>query len=146
MFIQKYKLKAAQILVIFSLLLMATAPMAAAAPNQNSGPAPSPSSTPQVCSDTGASCEDPAIKCTSGNCDIVGKYVNPAINVLALIFGSIAVISLILGGIQYSSSGGDPQKVSAAKKRVFNTIVAVVAFLFLYSFLQFLVPGGIFNK
>jgi preprotein translocase subunit SecE len=97
-------------------------------------------------SDGSTGCEDSAVKCSSGNCDLIDKYVNPAITLFGAVFGTIAVISLIIGGIQYSSSEGDPQKVANAKKRVTNTIISVIAFLFLYSFLQFLVPGGIFNR
>lgn len=82
--------------------------------------------------------------CKEGDCDFVKKYINPAIKVLTLSFGLIVVISLISGGIQYSAAGGDPQKVSNAKKRVSMTILALVAYSFLYAFLQFLVPGGIF--
>jgi hypothetical protein len=92
------------------------------------------------------SCEDAAITCSKSNCDLVNKYLNPIIEAMAAIFGTIAVISIIVGGIQYSSSQGDPQKVSNAKKRIINTIIAIFAFLFLYSFLQFLIPGGIFNR
>jgi hypothetical protein len=89
--------------------------------------------------------EDPAIKCSQNNCDFVGKYVNPAINLLSIAFGLIAVISIIMGGIQYTVSGGDPQKVTSAKQRIAKTIVAVLAYFVLYAFLQFLVPGGLFN-
>jgi len=89
---------------------------------------------------------DPDANCTNGQCDLIKKYVNPSINLLSLSFGLIAVGSLIAGGIQYSTSVGDSQKVSNAKKRIFNTLLAVVAYLFLYSFLQFIVPGGVFNK
>jgi hypothetical protein len=94
------------------------------------------------CADPAA---DPKATCSQDNCDLIKKYVNPAITLLSVTFGIIAVISLIIGGIQYSSSGGDPQKVGAAKKRIQNTIVAVIAYFFLYSFLQFLIPGGVFR-
>lgn len=94
------------------------------------------------CTDPAA---DPKATCSKDNCDLIKKYVNPAITLLTAVFGIIAVISLIVGGIQYSSSGGDPQKVGAAKKRIQNTIVAVIAYFFLYSFLQFLIPGGVFR-
>ena len=94
-------------------------------------------SIPGCTADANAACEE-------GNCDFVKKYINPAINVLTLSFGLIVVISLISGGIQYSAAGGDPQKVANAKKRVSMTILALVAYSFLYAFLQFLVPGGIF--
>ena len=92
---------------------------------------------------------DSAASCNSsdgGQCDLIDTYVNPIIEVLGAIFGVIAVISIILGGIQFSASSGDPQKAAAAKQRIINTVIAIVAFLFLYAFLQFLIPGGIFNR
>jgi len=58
----------------------------------------------------------------------------------------VAVISIILGGIQYSASEGDPQKASQAKSRITKTVFAIVSYFFLYAFLQFIVPGGVFNK
>jgi hypothetical protein len=91
-------------------------------------------------------CGDPAIKCDQDKCDFIGTYINPAITAFTAAFGIIAVISLIAGGIQYATSAGDPQKVANGKKRVFNTIVAIVAYFFLYGFLQFLIPGGLFNR
>lgn len=78
-------------------------------------------------------------------CDLVNNYVNPFINFLSIAFGLIAVISIILGGIQYSTSQGDPQKSAQAKSRISNTLLAIFAYLFLYAFLQFLIPGGLFN-
>jgi hypothetical protein len=87
----------------------------------------------------------PNANCGAGSCDIVKKYVNPAIQVATIVFGLIATISIILGGIQYSASAGDSQKVSAAKRRISMTVLAIVAYAFMYTFLQFLVPGGVFN-
>lgn len=103
------------------------------------------------CGKDNEKCKDPAAdpeeECNLENgCDLIDKYINPAINLLSFIFGLIAVISIIMGGIQYAASTGDPQKVTAAKDRIRNTIIAVAAYFFLYGFLQFLIPGGIFNR
>jgi hypothetical protein len=81
----------------------------------------------------------------TSHCDLIAQYVNPAINLLSVSFGIIAVISLIFGSINYTTSEGDPQKASKAKQRIANTLFATVAYMFLYAFLQFLVPGGIFH-
>lgn len=81
----------------------------------------------------------------SSGCDLVGNYINPLINMLTVAFGLIAVISLILGGIQYTASEGDPQKSAKAKSRISNTIFAIIAYAVLYGLLQFLVPGGAFH-
>lgn len=80
---------------------------------------------------------------TLSKCDLITKYINPLINFLAALVGIAVVISIIIGGIQYGSSAGDPQKVSAAKNRIRNAIVALVTFMFLYALLNFLMPGGL---
>jgi len=71
------------------------------------------------------------------------KYINPLIAFLTAIAGVIIVISIIAGGVQYSAAGGDPSKVAAAKNRITNAIIALIAIIFLFAFLQWLVPGGL---
>ena len=46
------------------------------------------------------------------------KYLNPTIRLLSAVAGSLVIIGLILGGIQYSASGGDPQKAAAGKAKI----------------------------
>lgn len=70
-------------------------------------------------------------------------YVNPFIKFFAGVVGVFVVISIIVGGIQYASSADDPSKVNAAKDRIRNAILALLAFLFLFAFLQWIVPGGL---
>ncbi len=89
---------------------------------------------------------DPASKCNKKNCDLIAKYVNPTINVLSGLVGLIAAASIIFAGIQYSSSDGDPQKAAKAKSRITNTLLALIMYLFLFAFFQFLIPGGVFNR
>lgn len=96
-----------------------------------------------LCQDQAA---NPDTRCDKNSCDFIKKYINPAINLLSVMFGIIAAASLIMGGIQYATSEGDPQKVAKAKSRLVSTIIAILAYLFLFSFLQFLIPGGIFNR
>jgi hypothetical protein len=69
---------------------------------------------------------------------------NSLINFVAIGVGVIVIIMVIIGGIQYTTAGGNPQAVSAAKKKILNAVIALVAFLLLYSFMQWLVPGGVF--
>jgi hypothetical protein len=85
-----------------------------------------------------------ATVCNSSGCDLIARYVNPAINILSVLFGLILVISIILGAVQYITSEGDPQKSSSAKNRITNAVLAFFAYALLYGFLQFLIPGGIF--
>lgn len=77
-------------------------------------------------------------------CDIFDKYINPLLQFLTVGFGVIVTIMIVIGGIQYSASGGDPQGVAEAKKKISNAVVALIAYGLLFSLLQFLVPGGVF--
>lgn len=117
----------------------------------NSGASAGPDAGPDVaeidcekvnCTDPAA---DPDAACNSSGCDLIKTYVNPTIRVLSVLVALVATVSLIVGGIQYSAAGSDPQKISSAKDRISKTIIAFVAYFFLAAFLEFLVPGGIFR-
>lgn len=86
-----------------------------------------------------------ASSCGKDSCDLVGKYLDPLINLLSGLVGIAVVISIILGGVQYTTSAGDPQKAAKAKSRITTSIIAMISFMFLYAFLQFLIPGGILH-
>lgn len=76
---------------------------------------------------------------------LFAKYVNPLIALLSAAVGVVVVISIITGAIQFSSSAGDPQKAANAKNKIRNALLGLLAYLLLYAFLQFIVPGGKFN-
>lgn len=77
--------------------------------------------------------------------DIFDKYLKPFIRLLSAAVGILAVAAVIFGGIQFSASGGDPQKVANAKKHITNALIALVAYLLLFAFLNFIIPGGLLN-
>lgn len=81
---------------------------------------------------------------TSKEDGCVAKYISMAIAFLSGGVGIVVVIMIIIGGIQYTSSSGDPQKVGAAKQKIFNAVLALVAWVLLLGFLNYLVPGGLF--
>ncbi len=82
---------------------------------------------------------------TPMNC-LTAKYINPTVRLLSYAVGVAVVIAIIAGGIRYSSSGGDPQKTEAGKKMITKALFALVTYLFLFSVLQFLSPGGLSAK
>lgn len=81
----------------------------------------------------------------SGNCQILNRILQ-ATNALSGIVAIVIVMMIVIGGIQYSSAGGDAQKVAGAKKRIYNAIFAFIAYIFMFSFLQWIVPGGVLHK
>ena len=60
--------------------------------------------------------------------------------------GLVVVASVIVAGIQYSASAGDPQAAAKAKSRISSTLVALLIFIFSYALLNYLIPGGFLNN
>lgn len=80
------------------------------------------------------------------NTNPIFKDLNTVITYfLTPLVGIVIVGNLIAGGIEYSTAGGESAKVSAARKRIGNTFIALFAFLLLWAFVQWLVPGGVFG-
>jgi hypothetical protein len=73
------------------------------------------------------------------------KYVTPVIQLLSAAVGLVAVVAIITGAIEYITSAGDPQRTAAGKTHITNALLGILAYAFLYAFLQFLIPGGLFN-
>lgn len=95
-------------------------------------------------------CQRDPTKCTNSTDGAVDPN-NPividiqlVVDFLSVGVGIIVVGVIILGGIQYTIAGDNPQAVTAAKQRIINGLIALVAFIFTFAFLQWVVPGGIF--
>jgi hypothetical protein len=67
------------------------------------------------------------------------------INILTAGVGVAAVGGIIYGAILYTSAGGSPEQVKKAMGIITNVVIGVVAYAAMYSVLNFLIPGGIFN-
>lgn len=93
------------------------------------------SSDNRVCCPTNAN--------TDGNSCLFAKYINPAIALLSACVALVVVIAIVYGGIEYITSAGDPQKAAAGKKHITGALIALLAFVLLFAFLQFMVPGGL---
>jgi hypothetical protein len=82
-------------------------------------------------------------QCLKNN--VLVKDIQLLVDVLSAGVGVVVVGSLIFAGIQYSFAGDNPQETSAAKNRIINSLLALVAFFLTFAFLEWLIPGGIFG-
>lgn len=124
MFNLKYKLASLLLLVSFA------APAVVNVPHAFAADGPKPHET---------ECKDGNL---NNNCSIV-KYIRTFVQALSALAGIVIVIMITVGGIQYSASKDNPQATAAAKGRVTNAIIALVSYLLLFGFLQYIVPGGV---
>lgn len=56
--------------------------------------------------------------------------------------GLVLVGSMIVAGIQYTSSRGDPNATAQAENRIRSNVVALLIFIFAYAMVNYVVPGA----
>ena len=67
------------------------------------------------------------------------------INVMTAGVGVLALAGIVYGAVLYTSSGGSPEQIKKARTIFTNVVIGVLAFAGMYTLLQFIVPGGVFN-
>jgi hypothetical protein len=68
-----------------------------------------------------------------------------AINILTAGVGVAAIGGVVYGSVLYTSAGGSSDQTKKAKEIITNVIVGLVAYALAYSFLNFIIPGGLFS-
>ena len=69
--------------------------------------------------------------------------LNTIVAFLSAGVGLVVIGVIILGGVQYSMAGDNAQALQAARQRITNGLIALFTFLFIFAFLQWLIPGGL---
>lgn len=87
--------------------------------------------------------EDRCIENGDADDNPIFVYLRGIIQFLATGVGIIVTINLVIGGIQYMASRGNPQATQAALSRITNSVIALVLFILMAAILNFLVPGGL---
>ena len=73
------------------------------------------------------------------------ERVSSYIKWFTLGIGILAVFGLVISGIQYAAAQDNPQAVSGAKTRIYNIVIGIFIYVFMFAILQWLIPGGIFK-
>ncbi len=76
----------------------------------------------------------------NANVDLM-KTVNTIINVIIGVIGFVAVVMIIYGGIQYTTSAGDSGKVKNAKNTILYGIVGLVVALLAFAIVSFVLSS-----
>jgi len=69
-----------------------------------------------------------------------------AINILTAGIGIAAVGGVLYGSILYTTASGNPEQTKKAKVTIVNVVIGLVAYALMYSFLNFIIPGGLFTS
>ncbi len=57
------------------------------------------------------------------------------------VIGALAVIMIIVGGLRYVTSGGDPKKTADAKNTIMYSIAGVVVAIMAYAIVKFIIAS-----
>jgi hypothetical protein len=76
---------------------------------------------------------------TRGDLFAQGGIFQTIANTLIFLVGAVAVLFLIIGGLRYVVSNGDPKNVEAAKNTILYAIVGVVVAILSFAAVQFVI-------
>ena len=73
--------------------------------------------------------------------DLMGSSgaVTNIINAVLYVVGILAVVMVIIGGVKYTTSGGDQQAVTSAKNTILYGIVGLVIAILAYAIVNFVI-------
>ena len=71
------------------------------------------------------------------------QTIDTLLNFLALLVMPVATIMIVIGGIQYSMAGDNSESIKNARAKIFKAVLALIGFIGLWSFLKWLIPGGL---
>ena len=74
-----------------------------------------------------------------GRSDSAESMVSPIISTLLYIIGIVAVVMIIIGGIMYTTSAGDPGKTKKAKDTILYSVIGLVVAVLAYAIVEFVV-------
>jgi len=71
--------------------------------------------------------------------DKFGVFIENIINILLFLIGAIAVIMIIVGGIRYTTSGGDANQAKSAKDTILYAIIGLVVAMMAYAIVNWVI-------
>jgi hypothetical protein len=130
---QKIKVISLALLPVMAFMTVMMAPMAVAL-NSNCG------------IDTALiSCDNINVNNAQTETSAIWSILLQAINILTAGIGVAALAGIVYGAVLYTTAEGSAEKVKKAIEVIRNVVIGVVAYAFLYSGLNFLIPGGLFT-
>jgi hypothetical protein len=67
------------------------------------------------------------------------KLMQNIISTLLVVLGMIAVVMIVIGGIRYTTSNGDPSQVKSAKDTILYAVVGLVVAIMAYAIVNFVI-------
>ena len=75
----------------------------------------------------------------AGDVDKGNELIKTVVNLLLYAIGIISVIVIIIGGIRYTTSGGDANGIKSAKDTILYAVVGLIVAMLAYAIVNFVV-------
>lgn len=137
--IKRYFLSLTLLGTLGASLLFGTVAVAANLP-QNGSKSQTDCGTPAQCVTSGTSAiSEPQPK--GQDAPTLGDEIHTIVNALLFILGAISVVTIVVGGIRYTTSGGDSSSIQAAKNTVLYSVVGLVIATLAYAIVNFVISS-----
>ena len=90
--------------------------------------------------------ETSLISCISGGDGGIWTILLIVLNVLTYGIATAGVLGLVLSGIQYMRSAGDPGTMTKAKRRIGQVVIGLFCYGLMWVLLQWMIPGGLISR
>lgn len=117
--IKKYKQFGLFVLAVVSVFTLFTTPVSAVNPFDEACKSNAQSA---ICRSTG---------------DTLPGILTNVINTLIFLIGAISVIMIVIGGLRYTTSGGDSSSVTSAKNTVLYAVIGLIVAISAYAIVNF---------
>lgn len=77
------------------------------------------------------------------NENVIYTYLRAIIRFLSLGVGLVTVGMIVISGVRYITSNGNPQAIQDAKSKLLNAVFGLILFIFAVAIINFLIPGGL---
>ena len=79
--------------------------------------------------------------CDDGKGSGVINILNLVVRIMTVGIGILATIGVVVSGIQYMTAGGNEERTRKSKRRIFEIVIGVLAYVLVFAVLDWLIPG-----
>ena len=79
--------------------------------------------------------------CECGGGESIKAVVLFVADILSVLIGIVGVIGIVIVGIQYLTAGGNEEQTRKAKRRLFEIVIGIMAYVLIYALLKWLLPN-----
>lgn len=96
---------------------------------------------PVLCGSSEVFAYDGAIISTEDGEEGIMHVLRLVVDIMSAVIIVAAVIGIVVVGIQYLTAGGNEEQTRKAKRRLFEIVIGITAYVLMYALLRWLLPG-----